>query len=347
MYRAQHRRRRNHDGRRIVVGAVVAAALIFAGRTVPTIWAAPAGRSPNVQVPRPVYGCTTSRNPSGIGAQVALVNGVAEANLHNTHSSVGQIRQCLSASGLTTSVGLSRLSAIGAGPAGFPEVAYGDNLNDQPFCRTCGARPFPLPLSALNGSYRSYAVTADYSLGSPSPPSLPVDLIYDFWLRQHPSPGVPPRSGDIELLIFMYQRGMANCTPGRVPVTFTTNLEVSGSPRSTTWRVCQIYGGTAATPVAFFLESPAQSPSGQMSITLSDFVDEVGRYVGGPLGGYSLMGIELGAEFDQCSIGAGCQVDNPSWQWQITRLTFGDSSKEIPIVFADGPARRLSTALGP
>jgi hypothetical protein len=340
MHRAQHRRPRNHDSRRIVVSAVAAAALIFAGKTVPTIWVASASRSPAMQVTRPVYGCTATRNPSGIGPQVALVNGVAEANLHNTRSSVGQIRQCLTASGLTTTLGLSRLSPIGAGPSGYPEVAYGDNLNDQPFCRTCRTLPFPLPLSALNGAYRSYAVTADYSLGRPSPPSLPVDLIYDFWLERHPSPGLPPRWGDIELLIFMYQQGMANCTPGRIPVTFTTNVDVIGSPRSATWRVCRIYGGTAATPVAFFLENPSPSPTGQMSIRPSDFVDEAGSYLARPVGGYSLMGIELGAEFDQCSMAAGCQVDNPSWQWQLTRLTFGDNSKEIPIVLSDGPARR-------
>jgi hypothetical protein len=54
--------------------------------------------------------------------------------------------------------------------------------------------------------------------------------------------------------------------------------------------VCRIDGGTDATPVAYLLEDPPQSRSGEISLPVRRFVAQAGKYLERDLGGYSLMG---------------------------------------------------------
>lgn len=300
----------------------------------------PLTQAPSVAVAPPQPSCATTRNPAGAGRRLILPNGIAQANLHNTQSSTGSIRQCHNAGGLSTSIDLTSLTPTNAGPAGFPEAAYGYDLYAQPFCAACRPGPFPLPVSRIGRFGSDYRLSASYALGRPSPSSLPLDFIYDLWLERNPSAGQPPQSGDLELIVFLYQQGMADCLPSPAPASFTTRIVAGGRQISSRWQICEIRGGTAATPVAFFLRSPAQSRAGTISLRLADFVAQAGRYVSTDLGSYRLMGVELGGEFDQCSPPDGCEASSLSWGWQISRLALESRTATIPIAFT--AARRAS-----
>jgi hypothetical protein len=302
---------------------------------------APLARSPSVEVRAPAFRCATTRHPRGIGRRLSLANGIAQANLYNTRSAAGVIKQCYGAAGLTTNVALTGISTVGPGPAGYPEAAYGYHLYDRPFCAMCNSQPFPLPVAGLGDLEHDYRLTVAYSLGAPSPRSLPRDFVYDLWLEHHPSPGSAPHAGDVELIVFLYHRQLSeNCLTSPPPGAFSTDAYFNGRYVSSTWRVCRIDGGTDATPVAYFLEDPPQSRSGEISLPLTRFVAEAGNFLGRSLDGYSLMGIELGGEFDQCYRLSGCAAGRVSWQWRISRLVLQSASAAIPIVFTATSARR-------
>jgi hypothetical protein len=238
---------------------------------------------------------------------------------------------------MSTTIALNRFSPVGPGPIGYPEAAYGYHLFDQPFCETCHAHPFPLPASVLLRFPDAYRVTARYSISDARPRSLPRDFIYDLWLEQHPVPGAAPRPGDIEALIFLYHAGnIATCLQEVRPAALTTAAVVNGGRVATRWRICQTHGGTQATPIAFFLASPSQSQAAEISLPLGDFVAAAARYARRDVRGYSLMGIELGGEFDQCSSASSCAARSATWRWRISRLALAGASGAIPIVFPSG-----------
>jgi hypothetical protein len=294
-------------------------------------------RSVSVRVQVPHFGCTTALDPVGIGRPLILANGIAHANLYNARASSGVIRQCYGRSGVATSIDLQTSSPVGPGPVGYPEVAYGYHLYDRPFCPTCNARPFPLRVSALRRYGRSARVTAAYALGTPSPPHLPRDFIYDLWLERHPSPDAAPRPGDVELLIFLYyDEPNATCQSSPVASTLSTPISSRGRNALSHWSVCRLTGGTRATPVAFFLQRPTPSLAGDVSLPLNALIGEAGRFVGRDLGRYFLMGIELGGEFGQCSTVGGCGASGAKWSWRISRLALEGTPTSIPIVFPVG-----------
>jgi Glycosyl hydrolase family 12 len=303
----------------------------------PSAALAPVSRSVSVGVQGPHFGCTTALDPVGIGMPLILANGIAHANLYNAQASSGVIRQCYGHSGVTTSIDLRTVSPVGPGPVGYPEVAYGYHLYDRPFCPTCHAQPFPLRVSALRRYGRASRVAAAYSLGTPSPTSLPRDFIYDLWLERHPSPDAAPRPGDIELLVFLYyHEPNATCQPSPPSSAFSTSVSFDGRRVVSRWSVCRLAGGTRATPVAFFLEQPTPSPTGDVSLPLNALIDEAGQFVGKDLRRYFLMGIELGGEFDQCAPPAGCVAAGARWSWRISRLALEGTPTSIPIVFPVG-----------
>jgi hypothetical protein len=289
---------------------------------------------PSIRVTPPAFGCSTTTNPSGIGSQLLLPNGVSQPNLHNTGSSRGVVKQCYTSSGLTTKVQLSDISPGGYGPAGYPELAYGYHLYAQPFCGNCHVEPFPLRVSDLRRPANDYRLTAKYSLAHPSPRSLPHDFIYDLWLERDPTAGRGPRQGDLELIVFLYRQTSATCRRSRGAVAFSTKITFNRRPLVSRWRVCEIDGGTEATPVAFSLKQPSQARSAEISLRLADFIDEAGRFLGRDLGSYSLMGIELGGEFDFCSPPAGCVTPNANWRWRVSRLALEGPSAAIPVAFS-------------
>jgi hypothetical protein len=295
---------------------------------------APVAHSPSVRVTAPAFSCRSTKNPSGVGLQLLLPNGVAQANLHNTGSSAGVVEQCYTSSGLSTKLQLSGISPTGFGPAGYPELAYGYHLYGQPFCRNCHVEPFPLRVSDLRRPANDYRVTAKYSLARPSPRSLPYDFIYDLWLERNPTPGRGPRRGDLELIVFLYRQTSATCRRSRAAVAFSTKITFNRRSLVSRWRVCEIDGGTEATPVAFSLEHPSQAQSGEISLRLGDFADEAGRFLGRDVGSHSLMGFELGGEFDVCSPPAGCVTPNANWRWRVSRLELEGPSAAIPVAFS-------------
>jgi Glycosyl hydrolase family 12 len=299
--------------------------------------AAKVARAPHslpVLVATPDPRCSATPNPNGVGQPLLVPNGIAEPNLHNTRASTGLIRQCFGPDGLTTSVTVTDISPIGVGPAGFPEVGYGYNLYDQPFCRPCHSAPFPLPVAAIGGLSRDHRIVTEYTLGDSSPSSLPLDFILDLWLERNPVPGRSPQLGDVELLVFLYEHAIATCLASPTPIALTTTVSFNGRQVSSRWQVCRIRGGTDATPVAFFLQSPGQSRAAQLGLPLRDFVQGAERFLGRNLGRHELLGIELGGEFDQCFSPAVCTVSSVSWSWRISRLALVGRSSFIPIVFS-------------
>jgi Glycosyl hydrolase family 12 len=245
---------------------------------------------------------------------------VAFPNLYNVGVAQGAIRQCYDTNGVTTSVAIKGVSPKAAGPAGYPELGYGFDLQGRPFCDACGTEPFPLPIATLGNPDHDFQLTTSYSIESPRPDSLPVDLTYDFWVKQDRLPGRPPRGDDVEVLIFLYQRGMDRCVSSRSATGFSAEVTINGRVGPTTWHVCQLVGGTGATAIAFFLATPAQAATATFSLKPRTFIEEAGGFLKRNLGDYSLMGVELGGEFNQCSLPAGCVSSTVNWQWQIAHL---------------------------
>jgi len=290
---------------------------------------------PIIVVEAPSSGCRADADPEGVGARVlALPNGIARTNLHNTSQSTGAVRQCYSPSrGSTTSISLTSVTPVGHGPLGYLEVAYGYDAYGQPFCRNCRSEPFPMRVADLGAAPHDFWVTTRYALSVPSPDWLPFDFIYDFWLERNPSEGVAPQSGDVELLVFLYEQDMATCLDEpTAPAMFSTPAVFDGRPVLSTWRVCQIRGGTDATPIAFFLDTPSAARVGKVSLRIADFVQQAAAHLDADLTGHVLMGVELGGEFDQCEP-SGCEVSGPSWDFVISELSVHSSSAAIPIVF--------------
>jgi hypothetical protein len=115
-------------------------------------------------------------------------------------------------------------------------------------------------------------------------------------------------------------------------VSFTAPAEVEGQQMASNWTVCQIRGGTDATPIAFFLNEPSQVQAGQLTLRINDFIVEASTYVHKDLAGYSLMGVELGGEFNFCSPQAGCATSTLKWRWNISKLELESPSATIQII---------------
>lgn len=292
-----------------------------------------AGRRVAVQVRPPRSGCHVEINPTGAGQTLLLPNGAARPNVYNAGVSSGELVQCYGARGATTRIRLTSASARRSGPLGYPELAYGNDLLNDPFCRTCHSQPFPLRVSALLGSPRAYRLSASYELMAAAPPSLVRNLMYDLWLERDPIPGVAPRPGDVEVLVILYHVGRQPCVDGMPTSRLTTRGTFDGRSVITRWTVCRILGGTPATPVAFLLTSPAESPHATISIPPAVFVDSAGRFLGQDLRPDSLLGIELGSEFGACSDPRRCAGGRSAWSWRVSQLTLVDTAGVIPIVF--------------
>lgn len=296
-------------------------------------WNHPAKQSSLVSVVSPPYACQSLNDPSGVGQGLPLENGVVQPNLYNAYNSTGVLRQCTGPSGVNSYFSFGSIKAISYGPAGYPEVAYGNNLNDQPFCSGCPTTPFPVAVSDLFRGTHNLRLSIDYSLGAASPADLPRDFIYDLWLERSAKPGSPPAQGDVEMLLFLYQQNIASCPATASITSLSTGVIRNGSSRPSTWKVCEISGGTKADPVAFFLQDPLPSDSARLTLSLQDFVQAASRYLNRNLSDHSVMGVEVGGEFNQCSMNDGCVDSQAAWQWSLKDLTIADGDRTIPVVF--------------
>lgn len=299
------------------------------------LWSGPGPQYSLVSVVAPPYSCQSLSAPSGVGQGLPLENGVVQPNLYNAYSSTGVLKQCSGASGVTTYFSLDSLKPVSYGPAGYPEVAYGSNLDDQTFCTGCPTAPFPLPVADVFRGTHSVSLSISYSLAEAKPADLPRDFLYDVWLEGSARPGSPPGQADVEMLIFLYQQGIAQCSATGDPFAFSTQVIRNGTPALSHWNVCQISGGTKAKPVAFFLQQPSQSANAQLTLSLGDFVRAAGTYLNRNVSDLSVMGIEVGGEFNQCSTNGGCVDPQAEWGWNVQDLTIGDGERTIPVVFRE------------
>lgn len=303
-------------------------------------WNRPAQQVSLVSVVPPPYACQSLNGPSGVGQGLPLENGVLQPNLYNAYNSTGVLRQCTGPSGVTSYFSFGSIKPISYGPAGYPEVAYGNNLNDQPFCSGCPTAPFPVAVSDLSRGIHDLRLSIDYSLGAATPADLPRDFIYDVWLKRAAQPGSPPAQGDVEMLIFLYQQNMASCSRIGSTTSLSTEVTRNGSTTRSFWKVCEISGGTKADPVAFFLQDPLPSDSVRLTLSLQDFVQAAGSYLSRSLTDHSVMGVEVGGEFNQCSMKDGCVDAQATWQWSLKGLTIVDGDRTIPVVFPERSAAR-------
>lgn len=289
------------------------------------------GAGPRAQVVRSLrhaqqYACTSTAGPNGTAEDYSPIgNGVSAVNLWNVRSSSGSIVRCYDSNGLTTTITLSNVVQDGPGPSGYPELAYGFGLTDRPFCaglQPCATEPFPLPVAKLDDTY---SVSTSYKLDSTS---LPYDFIYDLWLERAPTAAGPvsctasdappscPQRGDIELLIVLDHRRIPRCDSSTS--TVSEPLTTGGVTRPSRWAMCTIAGGTEATSVAMFLDSPSGRRAATLGLPLKRFVSAAIAYLGpGYRQTYDLMGVELGGEFDSCAV-AACTA---SWGWRVSDLS--------------------------
>jgi hypothetical protein len=241
---------------------------------------------------------------------------------------------CYGQSGASARIALGSESPIAAGPLGYPEVAYGYHLFDQPFCPTCHTPLFPLAVSTLRRFPTTFSVSASYSVARASPDSLPRDFIYDLWLERRPSPGREPTQDDLELAVFLYRNaGPEPCMAGTPASALAVPAVINGLNARTQWTVCRIVGGTPATAVAFLLTDPAESSAATITLPIAPFIDSAARFAGADVRRHWLMGIELGGEVDQCDGPSGCSASALAWSWRVSRLIFEGPRGVVPIVF--------------
>ena len=262
----------------------------------------------------PPNGANTTN--AGSSSFLPLAGGVATPNLWNVKKSAGTIKQCYkSGSGFTGSVNLSSLS-LGPthGPAGFPELGYGESAYGSKFCGTkapnCRIAPFPMPVSSF--AKYPYLVKMTYSLGTITPAQY-WHLTLDLWLEQSVSKG--PQTSDVEVLISPYSSYPA-C--GTAKPAFTEAGQ--------TWRVYEGCGATKATTLGFNLKSPAQRKAGSLTLNLSSFVAEIRKLLpkDTSIAKEKMAGIEVGIEFNNYSCsGSVCspQRSSSKFLWAISSLS--------------------------
>jgi hypothetical protein len=266
----------------------------------------------------PAFSPPTGSNTTNAGSAsfLPLAGGVATPNLWNVKRSAGTIKQCYNPdSGFTGSVNLSSLS-LGPthGPAGFPEIGYGESAYGSKFCGTkvpnCRIAPFPMPVSSFT-KYQ-YLVKMTYSLGTMTP-SQYWHLTFDLWLEQSVDNG--PHASDVEVLISPWTSYPA-C--GTAKPAFTT--------AGTTWRVYEGCGATSATTLGFNLKSPAQRKAGSLTLNLSSFVKEIRKLLpqDTSIAKEKMAGIEVGIEFNNYSCNNVCapQQSASKFLWAISSLSF-------------------------
>lgn len=266
----------------------------------------------------PSFSPPTGANTTNAGTSsfLPLAGGVATPNLWNVKKSSGTIKQCYKAgSGFTGSVNLSSLS-LGPihGPAGFPELGYGESAYGSKFCGTkvpnCRIAPFPMPVSSF--VKYPYLVKMSYSLGTITP-SQYWHLTFDLWLEQSLTKG--PQASDVEVLISPYSSYPA-C--GTAKPGFTESGD--------TWAVYEGCGATKATTLGFNLKSPAQHKTGNLTLNLSSFVAEVRKLLpkDTAIAKEKMAGIEVGIEFNNYSCTkSGCapQRSSSKFLWAVSSLS--------------------------
>lgn len=297
----------------------------------------------------PTLANTTSASPR---PAVPLQAGIATANLWNVQRSAGIVSQCFStaasgqAPGLVTTFNLTGLTPISNGPAGYPEIAYGYSNDGDRLCidtRPCAAAPFPIPVQ--NFLAAPTTATLGYSLGAPAPSALPVDLIYNLWIRQSPARGAP-QACDVEVVVYLYESNLPPPPPARsgscavAPTKLSDRLVMDGAVDGTHapigWNVSVGAGGTDATTVYFAMTSPEPKASARLGVPLGDIVKKAADLLGpayAATSGY-VMGVELGAEFNQAQCPNACVMSSgdAQWSWTVSKFSLEAAGSKLNVI---------------
>ncbi len=272
----------------------------------------------------PTFSPPTSTNTTQAGSAsfLPLATGVATPNLWNVETSVGTIRQCYNIdSGFEDTVELSSLS-LGptAGPAGFPEIGYGESSYGETFCgattASCKKAPFPIPVSSF--AEYPYQASITYSVGSITPAQY-LHLTYDLWLERSIT-DKGPQAADVEIMIEPYNTYPA-CGARRPSFTSA----------GATWVVFKGCGATKATTLHFVLKSSEQRKTGTVRVNLSSFVAEAKKILPSDtsIDRERMAGIEVGIEFDNYTcVGKTCSPQKTSarFSWGVSALSLTRSS---------------------
>ncbi|MHB1440650.1 MAG: GH12 family glycosyl hydrolase domain-containing protein [Cuniculiplasma sp.] len=205
---------------------------------------------------------------------------------------------------------------------GYPEIAYGHNLQDELFGNSQAASlVFPMKYSTF--SELNFTSQTNYSFKNLTPSNIPIDFSYDLWLEHNPKPGVNPTNSDLEVMIWMYCQGSQPI--GTNMGSFTQTVNLNNHNINATW---EVWAGRANPweTVSFVLKSPLRSISSNISINISKFINEAGNVAKLNLSKYTIMGIEMGNEFGNENI-----PENIS-DWTLSYYAFSVSSNKILIV---------------
>jgi hypothetical protein len=329
--------------RRVVASLIVlciAVALLLEGS--PRGRAAP--RDPVASLAK-ATACSSRQDPAGgagipaerVPTPIGVTRGIAEGNLWNTVSAAGRITQCYGPMGLATRLALHHVVYRQPGPAGFPEIGYGRDLVDVPFClysaSLCPRTRFPTRLSGLPAGRNGLTTTVRYRLGRPRPRQMNLNVAYDLWLERAPRRARHPQAGDVEVMLSLHRHGVISC--GRGSTSWSDNIRLDGRRVRARWRSCNYVGGSEAQLIPVVLESPSVS-KGTVTLALKPLIaravkqaartDATARW-----GSYALMGIEFGAEIGWCR-GLPCRESALRWTFRVSKLVLNWGSTAIPIV---------------
>jgi hypothetical protein len=248
----------------------------------------------------------------------------------NTASSNGEVQQCVDATGLHTTISLNEIQYQAQGaPAGSPEIGYGIDSYDVPFgplSTKTTLSTFPMPVSSFDNL--NYWISVGYSLGTPTPTGLTIDLTYDLWIEAAPSLYSPPKSDDLEIMLFLYGShappdGISICPASQSSCFSQTNP----NGQSTLWNIYEGIGGAGTTTITFLLTSPTPTSTGSIAVQLQDFIEKalsIHPVSASPV----LMGIELGTEFG----GTPPAQPSASWSWTLSSLVLQNSCDTLELL---------------
>ncbi len=256
----------------------------------------------------------------------ALTLGGISTNMWNTASSAGEVQQCVDATGLHTTISLNEIQyEMQGAPAGSPEIGYGIDSYDVafgPLSTKTTLSSFPMPVNSFDNL--NYWISAGYSLGTPTPTDLTIDLTYDLWIEAAPSPGVGPKSGDLEIMLFLYN---SNAPPDGNPICSSCFSEINPSGQSTVWSIYEGIGGAGTTTITFLLTSPTPTSTGSIAVQLQHFIEKALSYH--PMSASAvLMGVELGTEFG----GTYPAQPSASWSWTLSSLVLQNSCDTLELL---------------
>ncbi|MCD6551199.1 endoglucanase [Thermotoga sp.] len=183
-----------------------------------------------------------------------------ETNLWNVKSYEGQITLTFDGQKVEFSADMSNivLQNPDSWVHGYPEVYYGY----KPWAgHNSGENRLPIKVKDLPDFY----VTLDYNVWYEN--NLPINLAMETWITKDPTQ-TSVTSGDAEIMVWLYNNILM---PGGDKVDeFTTEVEINGEVKQTTWEV--YYAPWGWDYVAFRITEPLQQ--GKVKLNVKDFVDK-------------------------------------------------------------------------